>query len=61
MESQFVIIEKTGHKEETQELFDALNPYGLIGFVRSGRIAIPKPMESLKDYISDLESAVTQN
>ena len=61
VESQFVIIEKTGHKEETQELFDALNPYGLIGFVRSGRIAIPKPMESLKDYISDLESAVTQN
>ena len=61
VKAQFVIIEKTGHKEETQELFDALNPYGLIGFVRSGRIAIPKPMESLKDYIKDLESSINQN
>lgn len=39
---EFTVIEMTGHKEETQELFDELNEYGLLQFTRSGRIAITK-------------------
>lgn len=49
MEQEFMIIEKTGHKAETQELLDFLRPYGVIEFVRSGRISVIKPMEELED------------
>lgn len=42
VEDNFTIIEKTGFKHETKELFDELKPYGLIEFVRSGRIAVSK-------------------
>ena len=49
MESEFMIIEKTGHKSETQELLDFLRPYGVIEFVRSGRVSVIKPMEELND------------
>jgi len=49
MEQEFMIIEKTGHKAETQELLEFLRPYGVIEFVRSGRISVLKPMEELED------------
>ena len=49
MENEFMIIEKTGHKSETQELLDFLRPYGVLEFVRSGRISVIKPMEEMKD------------
>ena len=44
---EFTVIEMTGHKEETQQLFDKLNKYGLLQFTRSGRIAITKSSEEL--------------
>ena len=43
----YTIIEKTGHKHETQELFDALEPYGIYEFVRSGPISISKQTTQL--------------
>lgn len=51
VEKEFTIIEKTGHKEETQQLFNALKPYLILEFVRSGRIAITKPMQTLKSIL----------
>ena len=39
---EFLVIEKTGHKEETQSLFQDLEEFGIIEFVRSGRIAVTK-------------------
>ncbi len=55
VEPDFTIIEKTGHQEETQALFDELASYGtILEFVRSGRVAISKPMKELKDYLSEL-------
>jgi len=44
VEEKFLIIEKTGHKEETQALLEELEPLGVIEFVRSGRVAIIKDM-----------------
>ncbi|MEG1643324.1 MAG: acetolactate synthase small subunit, partial [Bacteroidales bacterium] len=38
----YTIIEKSGHTEETQELFEELNRYGVLQFVRSGRVSITK-------------------
>ena len=43
MDNDYMIIEKTGHKEETQELLDFLKPYGVKEFVRSGRVSVTKP------------------
>ncbi len=50
------VIEKTGHKEETQELFEKLDRYGVTQFVRSGRIAVTKKKEELLfEYLRELE------
>jgi acetolactate synthase-1/3 small subunit len=56
VEPQFTVLEKTGHKEETQALFTDLEPYGILEFVRSGRIAITKPMRTLKSVVEELET-----
>lgn len=42
---EHVIIEKTGHTDETQKLFDELKNYGILQFVRSGRVAVTKSNE----------------
>jgi len=39
---EYTVIELTGHKEETQALFDELKNYGLLQFTRSGRIAVTR-------------------
>ena len=56
VDQEFTVIEKTGHKEETQALFDELEPYGMLEFVRSGRVAITKPMKTLKSIVEELEN-----
>jgi acetolactate synthase-1/3 small subunit len=48
-------LEKTGHKKETQKLFDDLKPFGILEFVRSGRVAINKPMKTLSSVVEQLE------
>ena len=53
VEKEFIILEKTGHKEETQKLFNELKPYGVLEFVRSGRIAITKPMDTLENILKN--------
>jgi acetolactate synthase-1/3 small subunit len=57
VELAYTIIEKTGHKKDTQLLFNELEPYGIMEFVRSGRVAITKPMKQLKEYLKELEIA----
>ncbi|NWJ51147.1 MAG: acetolactate synthase small subunit [Bacteroidetes bacterium] len=50
----YTVIEKTGHKEETQELFEGLNQFGVLQFIRSGRIAITRsPIEKLSVFLKD--------
>ena len=38
----FFVLEKSGSKEELEELYHTLNKHGIMQFVRSGRIAITK-------------------
>jgi len=56
MTKEYTVVEKTGHKEETQELFEKLKPYGVLQFVRSGRISITRlKKELLSQYLEKLE------
>ncbi len=43
----FAILEMTGHTEDTQEFFEELKRFGVMQFVRSGRIAITKSSKEL--------------
>ena len=61
IETDFVIIEKTGHSDETKQLYEILIPYGLLEFVRSGRVAISKPMKTLKQHINELQNTSKSN
>lgn len=56
IEPEFTVIEKTGHSAETEALLHELEKIGIYEFVRSGRIAIVKPMEMLNTYLKSIES-----
>ena len=60
VEKEYFIIQKTGHKSETQALFDELRIFGVYEFVRSGRIAISKPMISFQEVLKEVEEAATK-
>ena len=42
MNKTFTVIQKTGSSEETAQLHDELKPFGVLQFVRSGRIAVSR-------------------
>lgn len=60
IESEYIVIEKTGHYEETEALLNDLRPIGIYEFVRSGRVVIVKPMERLNKYLASLEKEAGQ-
>ena len=45
----YIVLEKTGHKEEIDELYQMLAPYGIYQFVCSGQVAIIKSRRELLD------------
>lgn len=55
IENGFFVIEKTGYKDETQQLFEQLEPYGVLQFARSGRVAITKQNKELTNYLKELQ------
>ena len=59
VEPKFSVIQKTGVREQTSALFDDLQPHGILEFVRSGRVAISRPMKELKTYLEELAAAST--
>ncbi|RMG59891.1 MAG: acetolactate synthase small subunit [Bacteroidetes bacterium] len=52
IEPDYIMIEKTGHPGETMELFRKLEPFGVLGFSRSGTIAISKKPLNLRAYVA---------
>jgi len=52
----YTVFETTGHREETDALIQKLQPYGLIEFVRSARIAIIKDSEGFNRKLREFES-----
>ena len=55
VDPDFIVIEKTGYKAETQALLDKLKPFGILEFARSGRVAVSKSMNELSTYLKELE------
>ncbi len=56
MNSDYILLEKTGHKNETEELLRILEPFGVLQFIRSGRVAMAKPMKPLEEHLFELEN-----
>ncbi len=56
IDDDYIVVEKTGYKSETRELFELLQPYGVQQFVRSGTVAIIKSRrELLNEYLEEID------
>jgi acetolactate synthase-1/3 small subunit len=53
----YTIFETSGHREETDRLVEVLEPYGLIEFVRSARVAIIKASHGFHEKLKEFEQA----
>jgi len=51
----YTVFEVSGHREETDNLIKVLEPYGLIEFVRSARVAIIKKSHGFHEKIKEFE------
>lgn len=51
----YTVFETTGHREETDKLIEVLQPFGLIEFVRSARVAIIKDSEGFNKKLREFE------
>lgn len=58
MNENYVVFQKAGHYDETQELFNELSEtVGVLQFIRSGRVAITKSkVERLTDMLDDIQA-----
>ncbi|MCG7750871.1 acetolactate synthase small subunit [Flavihumibacter cheonanensis] len=52
----YTVFETTGHREETDKLINVLEPYGLIEFVRSARVAIIKASSGFHEKLREFEA-----
>ena len=52
---EFMIIEKTGRREDIAQMLDQLKPYGILQFAKSGRVAITKQAKELNSYLQEME------
>lgn len=53
--NDYTVFETTGQREETDKLIKVLEPYGLIEFVRSARVAIIKDSKGFHEKLRDFE------
>jgi acetolactate synthase I/III small subunit len=51
----YTVFETTGQREETDRLVEVLEPYGLIEFVRSARVAIIKESKGFHEKLKEFE------
>lgn len=48
----FFVLAKTGRRHEVDEMYEALEPYGIMQFVRSGRIAVTKATMPISEILA---------
>ena len=54
----YTIFEATGQREETDKFITVLSEFGLIEFVRSGRVAIIKSSKGFHDKLKEFELTI---
>lgn len=57
IENDYILIEKTGHKADTTKLMEELKPYGILQFIRTGRVAMARPMKDLEIHLKEKNEA----
>ena len=55
IEADHIVIEKTGHRNDVRALLEKLKPFGVLEYVRSGRIAISKSKRKTETFLKELE------
>jgi acetolactate synthase-1/3 small subunit len=53
----YTVFQVAGHREETHNLVKVLEPYGLIEFVRSARVAIIKNSKGFHEKLKEFEQS----
>jgi acetolactate synthase I/III small subunit len=53
---EYFVIEKTGFRNETDQLYHDLAPFGLLQFVRSGRISVSKSKMGISEILKKFKS-----
>ena len=61
IEDDQIVLEKTGTQEDTHKLYQALEPFGILEFVRSGRVALSKSKRKTEAFIHELETSKSNN
>jgi acetolactate synthase-1/3 small subunit len=54
---EYMIIEKTGHRTEINDLLTYLEPFGILQFAKSGRVAITRQVKELSSYLKEMDEA----
>lgn len=53
---EYFVLAKTGRREEIDEMHDRLEPFGIMQFVRSGRIAVSKAEMRISALLKEFEN-----
>jgi acetolactate synthase-1/3 small subunit len=53
---EFFVLAKTGRRHEIDEMHDALEPYGIMQFVRTGRIAVSKAAMPITNILAEFQN-----
>ena len=51
---RYFVIEASGLKNDIDKMYEKLKPYGLLQFVRSGRIAITRPKMAISELLAEI-------
>lgn len=54
---EYMVLEKAGHKSEITGLLSQLEPYGVLQFARSGRVAVTRQVKELNAYLKEMDEA----
>ena len=52
----FFVLEKSGRKNEVEQLYRELNAFGIMQFVRSGRIAVTKDEMKITEMLAEFNN-----
>lgn len=56
---EFFVIGKTGRRSEIEALYDSLKPFGIMQFVRSGRISVSKAEMKISSMLKEFQASVS--